>query len=388
MKLKIKNNYSIFLFTISTLWSINLYSQTVVDDTTKKVTLQVAPYQEPIIDSSKNVKLLFVPIVFKTPETGWAGGLSGSVSFNTTSKRKNVTRTSVIQLLGMYTQRKQNLQVLDATIYFPEEKYILTQQLSHSLFPEYFWGIGNNTKNKYEERYSFQQYYSATQLKKKIVKNFFVGAIVDFQYVFNINTFNNGGIFDTTFFHGKSDYYVTGVGLSANYDTRDATFWPSKGVFLQSSVTTYNKDVLSNYSFNRVIVDLRYYKQIIKNHILACQFYNYSTIGNTPLRHLAVFGGSNNMRGFYQGRFRDKSLFSAIAEYRAFVFWRLSACLFGGVGDVYNNVKNIQLNKIKGSFGGGIRFALLKDEKLNLRLDYGYSDKYNQGFYFTVAECF
>ena len=31
---------------------------------------------------------------------------------------------------------------------------------------------------------------------------------------------------------------------------------------------------------------------------------------------------------------------------------------------------------------------IAEKEKLNLRVDYGYSDYYNKGFYFTIGECF
>ena len=331
-----------------------------------------------------------VPVVFKTPETGWAGGVSGSVSFKTTPRADSTTRTSVIQLLGIYTQRKQNVEAIDATIYFPKEKYILTQQLSHSRFPENFWGIGPTTKNEDVQRYSFEQFLISSQLKRKIKGHFFVGAIADFQYVFDVhgNNDNGIGIFDTTNFNGKKNGNVLGLGLSANYDTRNSTFWPTRGVFFQSAFTTFNKEFLSSYSFNRYIIDLRFYKQIVKNQVIAFQLFNYTTTGGTPLRSLGVLGGSNNLRGFYQGRFRDKSIYSAILEYRAFIFWRISAVAFGGIGDVYSKISNINFSTIKASFGGGLRIALLQKEKLNLRLDYGYSDNYNQGFYFTIAECF
>jgi outer membrane protein assembly factor BamA len=103
---------------------------------------------------------------------------------------------------------------------------------------------------------------------------------------------------------------------------------------------------------------------------------------------MASLGGAGNLRGFYQGRFRDNSMYSAIVEYRAHIFWKISACVFGGVGDVYDKPKNINTGSLKGSFGGGLRLTILEKENLNLRVDYGYSDNYNRGFYFTVGECF
>lgn len=329
-----------------------------------------------------------MPIVFKTPETGWAGGLSGSISFNTTPKARQSTRTSVIQLLSVFTERKQNVQAIDATIYLPKENYVLSQQLSHSQFPENFWGIGPNTKNSSEERYTFEQVSATSHLKRRTYSRFFIGGIIDFQTVFKINSLKNGGVFDTTFFNGKTNNHILGLGLSASIDTRDNGFCPSKGMFLQTSITAFHKELLSSYTFQRFIIDFRFFKTTFKNQVIAVQLYNYLTTGNTPLRNLAMLGGANNLRGFYQGRYRDQSMFSVIGEYRAFVYWRISACVFGGIGDVYSGEHTVNLKNVKASFGAGLRFALLAKEKLNLRLDYGYADKYNKGFYFTVAESF
>ena len=338
-------------------------------------------------DSTKKVKYVGVPVVFQTPETGWAFGLSGSASFKTTEKKDTLTRTSVIQLLSIVSLRGQNVEAVDATIYFPKEKYIFLFQGSHSFFPDNFWGIGQHTKDEYDSKYAFEQFFISPHIKRKVSKHVFLGAIIDFQSVFNVKS-AYGGIFDTTNFFGKSNYHVAGLGATISYDTRNATFWPTRGLFLQSNFIFYNSKVASTYSFNKWVVDLRYYRQLFKNHIMAFQVYNFATIGDTPLRSMALLGGSNNLRGFYQGRYRDNCMYSAIAEYRAYLFWRLSACAFFGVGDVYRNVSDININSLKHSFGGGLRISILQKEKLNLRLDYGYSDKYNQGFYFTVAECF
>lgn len=338
-------------------------------------------------DTSKKVQYLLIPVLFKTPEMGWAYGLSGSISFKTSHKRDSLTRTSVIQTIGFFTTRKQNIQAVDASIYFPKENYIFLFQSSHSYFPDKFWGIGPNTNDKPWEHYSFDQFYASPHLKKRITNHLFVGLLYEYQTVFN-QTYIPGGIFDTSSFYGKQHYHVSGAGLSVSYDSRNLTFWPSKGIYLLSQFTDYRKETFSDFNLFKWITDLRYFQKIYKNHILAFQLYNYRTFGNTPLKELAAFGGQNNMRGFYQGRFRANNMISFITEYRTKLVGRFSACIFGGMGDVYNEHSDLKLENIKYSCGGGIRFALLEKEKLNLRLDYGYSNKFSRAFYFTVAECF
>jgi outer membrane protein assembly factor BamA len=338
-------------------------------------------------DTSKKIQYLLIPVLFKTPEMGVAFGLSGSMSFKTSFKKDTLTRTSVIQTIGFFTTRKQNIQAIDAAIYFPKEKYIFLFQSSHSYFPDRFWGIGPNTKDKPWEQYSFDQFYCSPHLKKRITNRLFTGALYEFQTVFN-QTYKIGSNFDTSNFVGKSKYHVSGVGLSVTYDSRNLTFWPSKGVFINSQFTHYSRFTFSDYNLLKWISDIRYFKKIYQSHILAFQFYNYRTFGNTPLKELASFGGPNNMRGFYQGRYRAKSMITLIMEYRMKIVGRFSACFFGGMGEVYSSRKDISISNLNYSYGGGLRFALLEKEMLNLRIDYGYSNRFNQAFYFTIAECF
>ena len=339
------------------------------------------------IDTTKRVNYLAIPVLFRTPETGWAFGLSTQANFKTTHRNDSLTRTSVITALAIFSERQQNIQGVDATFYFPKEKYIFYFQSSHSYFPDNFWGIGQVTKNEDGEKYVFEQFNIAPHLKRKFSKGLFFGLIADYQNVFKVR-YLEGGLFDSLHFLGKTNYNVTGIGASASYDTRNSTFWPTKGMFFQTQFTTYNKELASSYSFNKWMTELRVFVPLFKGHILAGQLYNYSTFGETPFRSMAALGGQGNLRGFYQGRYRDKSMYSAILEYRAHIIWRLSACAFGGVGDVYNEFKNINSSTLKYSFGGGLRLSILEKEKLNLRLDYGYSDSYNNGFYFTIGECF
>jgi outer membrane protein assembly factor BamA len=339
------------------------------------------------IDTARRVNYLAVPILFKTPETGWAYGLSASANFKTTHKNDSSTRTSVITALGIFSERQQNIQGIDATIYFPKEKYILYFQSSHSYFPDNFWGIGQYTKNTDVERYVFENVVVSPHIKRKFFKHVFFGVLADYQNIFRIQ-YTAGGLMDSTAFYGKTNYNISGIGLTASYDTRNSTYWPTKGVFLQTQFTTYNKELASTYSFNKWTAEVRLFKQIAKGHILACQLYNYSTFGETPYRSMASLGGAGNLRGFYQGRFKDNSMYSLISEYRAHIYWRLSACVFGGIGDVYHRPKNINTGSLKSSFGAGLRLSILEKEKLNLRVDYGYSDNYNRGFYFTIGECF
>jgi outer membrane protein assembly factor BamA len=323
----------------------------------------------------------------RTPETGWGYGASGNITFRTTHRKDSLTRTSSIDAFGIWTQRGQNIQGLNAIIYLPQEKFILYLQSSHSYFPDRFWGIGPNTEDHWSERYLSDQFNISLHIKRKIARKFFAGFWYNYQNVFRIG-YDSLGVFDTVPFFGKSPYQISGAGVSLSYDTRNAAFWPTKGLFIQTYVQDHDKGIGSDFNFIKWVVDVRFFQKIVLDHVLAFQLYSYTTLGQTPFRSLASFGGSENIRGFYQGRFRDNNMMTLIAEYRAPIISRISLVAFGGIGNVYNNLNDWKSSSLKYSFGGGLRLSLLERDRLNIRVDYGYHSPYNSGFYFTIGESF
>jgi outer membrane translocation and assembly module TamA len=107
-----------------------------------------------------------------------------------------------------------------------------------------------------------------------------------------------------------------------------------------------------------------------------------------PLRSLASFGGNNSMRGYYDGRYRDKDQLVFQAEYRIPVYGKWGVVVFGSTGDVSSKFTDYTFGDLKYSYGAGIRFAISKKEKLNLRLDYGIGQGNNNGLYFQLGEAF
>jgi len=113
-----------------------------------------------------------------------------------------------------------------------------------------------------------------------------------------------------------------------------------------------------------------------------------STVGNTPVRDLASMGSSSYMRGYYDGRFTDRSMVAFQTEFRVPVKGRWGFTTFAGVGRVGSSLGDaLQFSNLKPSFGVGLRYALRPKEKLNLRIDAGFG-KQSQGTYINIGEAF
>ena len=94
------------------------------------------------------------------------------------------------------------------------------------------------------------------------------------------------------------------------------------------------------------------------------------------------------MRGYYLGRYRDRNMITAQAEYRAPLFWRFGAVVFAGFGDVSDSVTAFRLDRFKYSLGCGVRFMFDARERINARIDAGFGKDGNAGVYAMVLEAF
>ncbi|HZE84454.1 MAG TPA: BamA/TamA family outer membrane protein [Puia sp.] len=333
--------------------------------------------------------VLVLPIIARSIETGWSFGLAGSSTFHLKlHDRDSATRTSNLQAVGLYTTRGQFVLAINGSIYFPGERFILNQQLSYSSFPDKFWGLGKSTADSIREDYKFKQYYVYLHPQRRMGNNLFLGIVYEYQRVFDME-YDAGGIFDKQNVAGRKDYEVSGLGFSFTYDSRNNAFYPDRGMMLQFYFDHYTGLLGSDYQYTKFILDLR--KFITLRHqqqILALQLYGLFNAGEVPLRSLAALGGANGMRGYYEGRFRDKNLLTLQAEYRLHLGGRFGAVAFGDMGNVGGHMSDLNFQCLKYSYGGGLRIALDKTERLNLRLDYGISGGSSHGFYLQLGEAF
>lgn len=337
-------------------------------------------------DTLKPKHLLLFPVIARSIETGWDFGTVGSYTFRI-SETDTISRTSNLQVLALYSTKKQLVTAINGSQYFNKEKFILNEQLSFSSYPDKFWGLGSQTAEAAEEPYKFKQTYVYLHLLRKIAPHFFTGLLFEMQNVWDFS-YTAGGVFDKENIIGKEGYHIAGLGSSLTYDNRNNAFAPDKGLFCQLSFNHFDKFWGSGFNYTNIVLDLRKYIRLSDNHVLALQLFSFNNTGQVPIRSLASFGGASRMRGYYDGRYKDLDLLSFQAEFRFPIAKRFSAVAFGGGGDVGSQLRSFALADLKYSYGAGLRFALNKKEKLNLRLDYGIGQGSNSGLYLQLGEAF
>jgi len=176
---------------------------------------------------------------------------------------------------------------------------------------------------------------------------------------------------------------LPGLGQSAHFrnqtiafrslrDTRDDPFWPTRGSEFDFTAGAVQSQVLGRTSwFQSYDASTNWYtsftpRQLLATRVMACGVAG----GRVPFFDLCQFGAQADLRGYEQGRYRDRVMFATQAEYRLLMRWRLALTVFGGVGEVAPSVRAINTDNLLPAGGIGLRFSLSSKYRVNYRVDY------------------
>jgi len=336
-------------------------------------------------DRQKTRGLLWLPVIFYTPETGLALGVGGMYYFRPSGTRLT-TRPSNIGVFLVYTLKKQFMVDIAPDLYLKNEKYRLEGNIGFSKFVDKFYGIGNETSFDDEENFTSRIARIRIHFLKRLHPKLKFGFRYNFEHN-KITEVEEDGKLKNKDILGSEGGTVSGLGLVMHWDTRDNVFSPSSGNYHQLSATLYRKTLGSDYDFTSYNLDLRRYVSLFSSHVLAFQGCVNFISGDPPFQALSLIGGDETMRGYYLGRYRDKNMIAVQMEYRLPLWKRIGLVGFVGYGDVAAKISHFDLKSFRYSVGLGLRYMLSPKERLNLRLDVGFGEG-TAGVYFTASEAF
>lgn len=333
----------------------------------------------------KNIFLSGFPVIYYTPETRWAFGIAGVTTFRFPSDSASVKKSS-FQLGFAYTQNNQVLFYLPYRLYFQNEKFLSFGELGYYKYNYFFFGMGNGQPKDFSENYGVNYPRVRINILRKILPNAYLGIKYWFED-FKIIERETKGELIVGNITGSSGGITSGAGAIFLCDTRDNIFYPSRGEYTEVSLQHFGKEIGSDFDYLRFTMDANKYFSFTKNQILAVNFFSETISGNPPFNQMALLGGTKRMRGYYEGRYRDRNILVLQTEYRVHLFWRLGAVVFAGYGGVADKIINYSISNFKYTYGGGLRFLLDKNQKINLRLDAAFG-KETKGYYLTIGEAF
>lgn len=336
-------------------------------------------------EEGKKDGLVVVPFVFYTPETAWAGGLPLIYYYRGRDAAAD-SRPNSLNLLMFQTELSQSVIQLTTENYARAGLYRINGGLYYSNYPNKFYGIGNDTRLSDEEGYTSEYSKAELRLLRRLYRFFYAGLQGEYERNRVLEP-QEGGILESGGLIGSGGGLFAGGGLLAQWDSRDSIFFPAEGSFHQISAKKYARIAGGDFDFETYTVDIRKYVRLYHSHVLALQGYGEFLAGDAPFNRLAKIGGPTLMRGYFQGRFRDKNLLALQAEYRMTLWRRLGLAGVLSAGEVAGQFGDFSIDGIKRSYGAGLRYLLDPKEKINLRLDAGWGEG-DSGVYLVFLEAF
>jgi outer membrane protein assembly factor BamA len=173
------------------------------------------------------------------------------------------------------------------------------------------------------------------------------------------------------------------AGGFAKFDSRDHPLNPRSGGLYEIEGGYYHDRNLGLFSFRRWRMEVQQYLPFFnERRVIAFRGKLESTDANStqqvPFFLMPTVGGSEDLRGYREFRFRDKNALVFNLEYRWEAFSGLDMALFGDAGNVFQKVDDIRLNKLKTSYGFGFRFNT--EQSVFWRIDFGFSPEGMRSF--------
>jgi hypothetical protein len=327
-------------------------------------------------DSSRS-QIFALPIAFYSPQTELAAGVLLGYMF---PARAEWPSSNVIYD-AYYTINNQFSTSVQPFFYWKQDLWRLEGEFTFQKWPDLFYGLGSTTSKDDEEEYTTRNIIASAELQRRLPGSIFLGLLADFRSVDMLET-EEDGLLSRGIVRGSQSHNLYGGGLSINRDTRDNVHFPDSGGLHKLSVSIYGGD----YEYEELILNLRGYRRVYSDHVLAFQLYGAFLFGEPPFTVLPQLG--ETIRGYYPLRYIDRKLLAAQAEYRWPTVWRRFAlAFFAGAGSVADDFEGFKDSHFKFGGGAGLRYLLFPRESLNVRLDIGFGgDGYE--LYVAVDEAF
>ena len=306
-----------------------------------------------------------------------AAGLYRTNPNDTILPPSNISLFSDVSTVGFY------MLGIRGTHIFPQDKYRADYTVYFYSFPCDYWGMGYDMGNDDSNKSEMKRWQA--RIKGSFLfhlgSNFYIGPMVSYDYVIGKN------VERPELLNGMDRHtWNLGAGFSAVYDSRDVLTYPHQGLYINLTQCFRPRFLGNDYAFSTTELQVDAYQKVWKGAILAEDFRTMLNFGNPSWGMMALLGNSNSMRGYYEGRYRDKHKMEAQVELRQHIWKRNSLTAWIGAGTIFSKFSNIRSRYILPNYGLGYRWEFKKN--VNVRLDYGFGKAGQSGFLFSINEAF
>lgn len=265
----------------------------------------------------------------------------------------------------------------------PKGRYRIDYHLYFYSFPADFWGIGYEMGDNDANKSDMKRWQAQAEVSFlfRVADNFYIGPMASYDYVIGKH------IERPELLQGMDQHtWNVGAGVSLVYDNRDNLTNPHRGICLNINQMFRPGFMGNDYAFSTTAFRFDAYQQLGKGTVLAEDIGANLNFGNPSWGMMAELGGTHSMRGYYEGRYRDKHSLEATVELRQHVWKRNGIVVWVGAGTIFPKFSALRSKQILLNAGVGYRWEFKKN--VNVRLDYGFGKSGQSGFLFNINEAF
>lgn len=265
----------------------------------------------------------------------------------------------------------------------PKGRYRIDYHLYFYSFPADFWGIGYEMGDNDANKSDMKRWQAQAEVSFlfRVADNFYIGPMASYDYVIGKH------IERPELLQGMDQHtWNVGAGISLVYDNRDNLTNPHRGIYLNINQMFRPGFMGNDYAFSTTAFRFDAYQRLGKGTVLAEDIGANLNFGNPSWGMMAELGGTHSMRGYYEGRYRDKHSLEATVELRQHVRKRNGIVVWVGAGTIFPKFSALRSKQILPNAGVGYRWEFKKN--VNVRLDYGFGKSGQSGFLFNINEAF
>ncbi len=299
---------------------------------------------------------------FYLPETRTGIGVTGGIHHLLCAG----CEPSSLHLEAAYTANRQFSLTLAPRL-FVGESLAVGASFGYSLFPSRFYGVGPTTGDGGE---GFTPRWLELVVTPEIYllpRRLRAGPKVHLRRE-EMVSLEPGKVIASGAVTGSRGYSAVGLGASATWDGRDSSFFPRRGSYLEAWYMYYPGALGHHADFGRGAFDASHFVALGGDHVLGLNASATLAHGDPPFTLLANLGGVRSIRGWVDGRYRDRFAWGMQAEYRFPIVWRLRGAAFAGAGGVASAPAEVRLSTLRPAAGAGLRVRLTEDG-VHLRAD-------------------
>ncbi len=276
-----------------------------------------------------------------------------------------ISPLSITSTIASISTNLSYLASIKGVHYSVNGSFLLEYGVRYSRVPRRFWGLGYDSAVDDNNRSSFTEDVLNVRIETlyRPFDRWTLGPVIGFNY------YSSSDYSSPDLIAGNPLYTRNfKAGLKIAYDSRDNFSDPQKGIFLKLE-QLFNFSMFDRKPYYNTILTADFFIPAWKGAVIAIDTFGDLNFGDTPWMMWPVLGGETRMRGYYEGRFRDKNMLSAQLELRQHIYKGHGIVAWGGAGNVFPSFSQLDTKHTLPTYGVGYRF---KFWGIILRADVGF----------------